>query len=556
MAAKPTEGASAGHSIAPDVNHLQQPMTAPPPNQPADEASLRRMVRLDPEAPGPVTALALLLVRKGALEEAEPFARAAVRLSPGDPTAHNLMGVILTESRQPQAGEQHYRRVLELVERPNATLLASLAWNLKSQGRMEESRTLYQQAFDLDPRLFTTLFGWAQMEAADRRFDRADELLDAAEAVAPGHPGIALQRAALLGRRGDYENALSLLAELEARSGAGLEPGLRLDLLNERGRMLDRLGRYPEAFRTFAEAKQVMRAMTGQTYGADAAQAQARRLARVFTQGRVAALPRAEVRNDVAQPIFITGFPRSGTTMIEQTLSAHPRISAGDELPIIGEIVETAQSLAGLPQPYPEGLSDLSGPDGVRKLNLLRDAYLSRAAELGATRPGADRFTDKMPLNETHLGLISLIFPTAPVIHLIRHPLDVVLSTFANHMTHGFHCADDLVSIARHYLLTLQVVAHYRRQTPLNYLAVRYEDVIDDQEARVREMLAFVGVDYDPRCLAFHENPRYARTASHAQVGEKLYDRSRYRWRGYRDQLAPVIPMLEPAIRLLGYEVD
>jgi len=530
-------------------------MTSPP--QPdADEALLRRMVERDPEAAGPTTQLALHLVRKGALEEAEPFARAAVWLSPDDPTTHNLMGVILTGSRQPQAGEQHYRRVLALVERPNATLLASLAWNLKSQGRMEEARGFYQQAFDLDPRLFTTLFGWAQMEAADRRLDRAGELLDAAEAVAPGHPGIGVQRAVLLGRRNDYEAALRLLAELEARSGSGLEPGMHLDLLNERGRMLDRLGRYPEAFRAFGEAKQVMRAMTGQTYKTDAAQTQARRLARFFTQNRVAALPRAEVRDDVAQPIFIVGFPRSGTTMIEQTLSAHPRISAGDELPIIGEIVETAQGLAGLSQPYPEGLADLSDADGVRRLNILRDAYLSRAAELGATRLGADRFTDKMPLNETHLGLISLIFPAAPVIHLIRHPLDVVLSTFANHMTHGFYCADDPVSIARHYLLTLQVVAHYRRQMPLNYLAIRYEDVIDDQEARVREMLAFVGVGYDPRCLAFHENPRYARTASHAQVGEKLYDRSRYRWRGYRDQLAPVIPMLEPAIRLLGYGLD
>jgi len=531
-------------------------MTSPPPTQPADEALLRQMVRLDPDAAGPTTALALLLVRKGALEEAEPFARAAVRLSPDDPTAHNLMGVILTESRQPQAGEQHYRRVLALADRPNATLLASLAWNLKSQGRMEEARGFYQQAFELDPRLFTTLFGWAQMEAADRRFDRAEELLDAAETVAPDHPGVALQRAGLLGRRNQHASALALLAETEARFGAGLELGLRLELLNERGRLLDRLGRHPEAFGAFGEAKQVMRAMTGQTYMADAAQAQARRLVRFFTQGRLAALPRAEVRGDVAQPIFIAGFPRSGTTMIEQTLSAHPRISAGDELPIIGEIVEMAQSLAGLSQPYPEGLADLSGEDGVRKLNILRDAYLARAAELGATRVGADRFTDKMPLNETHLGLISLIFPAAPVIHLIRHPLDVVLSTFANHMTHGFYCADDLVSIARHYLLTLQVVAHYRRQLPLNYLAIRYEDVIGDQEAKVREMLAFVGVDYDARCLAFHENPRYARTASHAQIGEKLYDRSRYRWRGYRDQLAPVIPMLEPAIRVLGYGLD
>jgi len=85
---------------------------------------------------------------------------------------------------------------------------------------------------------------------------------------------------------------------------------------------------------------------------------------------------------------------------------------------------------------------------------------------------------------------------------------------------------------------------------------VRYEDVIDGQEEKVREMLEFVGAPFDPACLAFHENRRYARTASYAQVTEKLYDRSRFRYRAYRNELAPVMPMLEPIIRTLGYTID
>ena len=85
---------------------------------------------------------------------------------------------------------------------------------------------------------------------------------------------------------------------------------------------------------------------------------------------------------------------------------------------------------------------------------------------------------------------------------------------------------------------------------------MRYEDVIDDQEENVRKMLAFVGAPFDRRCLDFHENRRYARTASYAQVTEKLYDRSRYRYRAYLEQLAPVIPILEPIIRRLGYTIE
>ena len=173
------------------------------------------------------------------------------------------------------------------------------------------------------------------------------------------------------------------------------------------------------------------------------------------------------------------------------------------------------------PLAYPEALADLWLGDQLEGLDNLRDYYLQRARQLGATPKGAAWFTDKMPLNETHLGLIGLIFPKAPVIHLTRHPLDVVLSVFSNQLTHGFYCAYDLTSIARHYVLIMDLVDHYRREMQLNYLAIRYEDIVEDQEANVKRMLAFIGAPFDRRCLAFHENRRYARTASYAQVTEQ-----------------------------------
>jgi hypothetical protein len=262
------------------------------------------------------------------------------------------------------------------------------------------------------------------------------------------------------------------------------------------------------------------------------------------------------VRSDIAQPIFIVGFPRSGTTMVEQTLTAHPRISAGDELPTIHELTDIIPRMLNSPLAYPEAFADLWLGDQVEGLDNLRDYYLQRARQLGAVKKGASFFTDKMPLNETHLGLIALIFPQAPIVHLLRHPLDVVLSVFSNHLTHGFYCAYDLETIARHYALVMGLVEHYRREMSLRYLPVRYEDIVADQETRVREIMGFVGVPFDRRCLNFHENRRYARTASYAQVTEKLYDRSRYRYRAYLKQLAPVIPILEPAIYALGYTID
>ena len=117
-----------------------------------------------------------------------------------------------------------------------------------------------------------------------------------------------------------------------------------------------------------------------------------------------------------------------------------------------------------------------------------------------------------MPLNETHLGLIALLFPQAPLLHVLRHPLDIMVSAFSNHFTHGFHCASALETAARHYARVAELVAHYRAEMPLRYLAVRYEDIVARQETSVREMLSFVGEAFDDACLTFHRNGRYART--------------------------------------------
>jgi tetratricopeptide (TPR) repeat protein len=518
----------------------------------AAEALLARIVRVDPNNLPATQALALRLFGKGALAEAERHARNAVRIAPLDAQSHNLMGMIMTEAQRPQVGEHHYRRARELLSEPSAILLANLAWNLKNQGRMAESRRLYEDSVALDPTIFQTLFGWARMEETDRNFARAGELLDQAEKLSPDNPNVLLQRAVLHGRVKAYDKAVAALAEIERRRGGALGPLA----WSEKGSLLDKMGRHAEAFAAFSEAKRTLRELTGQSYLAKEAAALARRLTAFFTADRLKILPRAAVRSDVAQPIFIVGFPRSGTTMIEQSLSAHPQIAAGDELPIVNELTGLIPRMLNSPLAYPEALSELWLGDQREGLDNLRDYYLQRARQLGATHAGARWFTDKMPLNETHLGLVGLIFPQAPILHIVRHPLDVVLSVYSNHLTHGFYCAYDLVSIARHYALVAELVEHYRREMTLRYLAVRYEDVIDGQEDKVREMLGFIGAAYDPRCLAFHENRRYARTASYAQVTERLYDRSRYRYRAYRDELKPVIPMLEPIIHRLGYATD
>ncbi|WP_377807982.1 sulfotransferase [Azospirillum sp. A29] len=511
-------------------------------------AVLRRIRRLAPDDLGATQDLARVLLHGLRLTEAEVEARNSVRLAPDNPTSHALLAMVLTESHRPHAGEFHYRQTLGLAG-PDAVTVANLAWNLKLQGRIGEARALYGKAAALDPAIPLTWLGWAQTEDAGRDLAAATRFLARAKRLDPGHGDIGRFEAALLAQLGAPEAGLAAL-ELAAARPSGPDA---VELL-EKARLLDRLGRPDEAFAAMTMAKALIR-QGGRRYADQEVSDLTARLTGFFVAPRLRLLPRPEMPAAGPQPIFIVGAPRSGTTLVEQILSAHPTVAAGDELPALPQLPQLIPQMLSSPLRYPEALSELWMGDQRDGLTRLRDEYLRRARAMITPLPGNSRFTDKMPFNELHLGLIALMFPTAPVVHVIRHPLDVVLSMMSQNLTHGFNCASDLETAAIHCRRMLELVAHYRTEIAVRYIPLRYESLVQDFEPNVRRLLDLAGLRFDRRCLRFDENRRHARTASYAQVTEKLYGRSVYRYRTYMRHLKPVIPILEPVIDSLGYSV-
>ena len=494
--------------------------------------------------------LASLLLRRGSLTEAEAQGRNAVRLDPLSVQAHQLLGMILTEAHLARTGEFHYRRALALSDHRDPILLANLAWNLVGQGRLAEARGFYDEALEAGPPVFQTLLGYAQLEEADSDFEAAERLLSQGEALAPGDRRAKRARAVLQSRTGRPDEALATLRSL-AQGGGALGPGEML----EEGRLLDRLGRHDAAFQAFVAAKAAMRAESGIDYMAEDALQEAARLKSFFIKERLDILPRAG-RAGGAQPVFIVGFPRSGTTLIEQMVSAHSRVTAGGELTYLVDLAETAPRQLESPLGFPEALSELWMGDHCDDLDDLRDHYLRRAARDGLTGPEAAWFTDKMPLNETYLGLIALLFPASPIVHVVRHPLDSVLSAFSHQLTHGSFCAYSLEGAAAHYALVADLVEHYRAEVPMTYLRVRYEDVVEDPEPSLRRIMDSLDLALEPACLDPQANRRRPSTPSYAQVDRPLYCSSRYRYRHYLEQLAPIVPILAEAFGRLGYEIE
>ncbi|HEY3639317.1 MAG TPA: sulfotransferase [Rhizomicrobium sp.] len=489
------------------------------------------------------------LLAKGDWVGCEPFARTALAIAPRNPHAHRVMGLVFLGTMRAASAEYHFRRIIEFAgERPRAVVL--LAGALKQQGRLDEAEEWFAKAATLDPSNAGIWIDWCRLAEARGDFSRAWNLLDEAHRAEGETTRIRMTRAVLFGREGKHAEA-----ERELTTATEMPEGPKPAALLERGRHREALKRYNEAWADFSEAKRGYR-KEGFVYDEAAAHAAVQSLKQVFPRERMAMLPRANKRADVPQPLFILGFPRSGTSLLEQMLAAHPAIRAGDELPFLQLTANLTSRWIGSRFGYPSCLAELSAGDQLSLPNHLRDCYLGWAEQwdlLGGTHRF---FTDKMPLNEMHLGLLHLIFPHSPLIFIRRHPLDIVCSNFRKYITYGFNQAFAIESSAQHYLLMDGLLAHYREQLDLNLLEIRYENLVADPEAEARRVFDFVGLEFDARCLVIGGNSHVSRTPSYAQVAQGLSNNFVCHYRHYRKHLNVAAEILRPVLDRLGYSAD
>jgi hypothetical protein len=239
-------------------------------------------------------------------------------------------------------------------------------------------------------------------------------------------------------------------------------------------------------------------------------------------------------------PVFIFGMPRSGTTLVEQILASHPQVFGA------GEIADFTQAIAGLggvaaqAQYSPEALSRLPDED----LRRLGASYVERIRRLA---PAAARIANKTPGNFHFAGLIHLALPNARLIHTRRDPVDTCLSCFQQMFPETLSYTFDLAELGRYYRAYEAVMAHWRAALPSGaMLEVQYEEVVADLEGQARRIVAHCGLEWDPRCLSFHETERPVRTASVMQVRQPIYTSSVGRWRAYEAFLGPLLAELGP----------
>lgn len=340
--------------------------------------------------------------------------------------------------------------------------------------------------------------------------------------AAPAEPEIGFLKAWLLRRQGRFAEALPLAEAAPAT----IEPARRAQLLGE---IYDRLDEPGRAFAAFTEMN---RAAEAAALPADRSSYRREVAASAAPIGGVA----ADVK-EPPSPAFILGFPRSGTTLLDTLLLNLPALHVLEELPVLDTVEREARAAADS--------------------NALRARYFEVLAEIAPPRPG-QIVVDKFPLHMARAPLIHRLFPDARIVFVERHPCDAVLSCFmANfQLNHAMRAFTDIEEAARLYDAVLTAWTRARTMLPLDVHTIRYERMVEDLEGEMRPLLAFLGLDWDAKVLdneAAAGTRPYIRTASYAQVAEPIYRRAAGRWERYRDQLAPVLPILAPWAERLGY---
>jgi len=254
----------------------------------------------------------------------------------------------------------------------------------------------------------------------------------------------------------------------------------------------------------------------------------------LFTREFFAA--RADFGTAAADPIFIVGMPRAGSTLVEQILASHSSVEGTMELPHIMSLAATLgkKRAPGEKSVYPEVLAGLS----AEECRTLGEEYLEQTRIQRKT--AKPFFIDKMPNNFLHIGAIRLLLPRARIIDARRHPMACCFSNFKQHFAQGQRYTYNLEHLGQYYRDYVELMAHFDEVAPGTVHRVIYENMVSDTEGEVRRLLEFCGLPFEPATLRFYENERAVRTASSQQVRQPIYREGIDQWRNFEPWLTPL----------------
>ena len=506
----------------------------------------RRAIQLDANQAETYYLLANALGEAGQMSEAAENFRKAIQIKPDYLEAlSNLSAALIALDRLAEANEVLYRALALSPKSPQ--VLCNLGSLFASTGQNEAALREYQRAMKINPEFADATLNVASLLEKLHRLEEAQAIVDRVAHLMPDNGLFKLVAAKLERRKGRFLEAATML---ESALGSKLAPGMAGAIHTELGKLHDRLGNVEQAYSHFLEGNRLQ----AQTH-AVAYEARYGLLDKIDRMGGyltddLASLPPPEVGIDGRQdPVFLFGFPRSGTTLLGQILDSHADLQTLEERDTIAEMVRAFETMT---QGRANALAGLS----AEEIATLRQIYFSKVTQYLDLRPGAV-LVDKMPISTIYAHIIWRIFPNAKFILAIRHPCDACLSCFMQNfvMNESMSCFLSLEDATKVYARVMHLWQNIIHTLPLNYHRIRYEDLITNFEDETRALLNFIQVGWHEDVLKYAEHSKKSRinTPSYHQVTQPIYQHAKYRWQRYAKHFESSMPTLQPYVDYFDY---
>ena len=524
-------------------------------------ATYTDVLRVMPQHAEALHYMGLLALQSGKGENAVEFFQRSLEVEPANADAHNHLGQAYIGLNDYATAEQCFQHALE-YDPDNFHALNNYANCLRHDGDLESALVQFERAMAIRPKSAISAFNYGiTLNALGRHRDGIEWLTKATEYdpgnyLAHHHLGVLYEQlgefqdananyvaalemqpryydslAALLNSREHDATEAQVEAAKEALTQSNLAPDVRLRLEHALGKYFEKAKDYDVAFQHFRNSSEVQK--TGaKAFDIDFYSDRFDELIEFYTTERIEEL--AQFGSQDERPIFVVGLPRTGTSLTEQILSSHSAVHGAGELTYMQSIadkVDAPQDQDGL-----GGYASQASPLSEQSIEHLCRLYLDGLDKEGA---GSSRhIIDKYPLNCIHLGMISILFPHAKIIHCQREPLDVAISCYTTLFKISNDFTNDLMYFGQYYKEYQRLMAHWAAVLPTPYFELQYEDLVHNSEARTKELVAFCDLPWEEACLQFDRNERPVRTPSIWQVRQKVYGTSIGRWKNYEKHLA------------------
>ena len=508
---------------------------------------LKKAIKINPLHADANNNLGLSFKKKNKNEEARKYFEKAIEINPKHLEAHNNLGILLKKLNKNEEARKYFEKAIEI--NPNhAGLHNDLGVVFHRLGENEKARKCYEKAIEINSNYTPAHNNLMELFEDTNQDEKLNYAILKAETSIKNEPIINLFKGRILYKNEKFYEAINKLEKISFEDDRAVQEQSRLFTL---AKCYDHLENIDQAFNNFEKLNHISLKQKESTINKNIYLKHIEKRKNFFEKNEINKWVTINLKSEKPDPIFMIGFPRSGTTLLDTILGSHPSIEVIEEKPTIVNMINSLNELQN------DGLKSLEKIKN-NEVQKVRKIYFDTLKTEIKNVDSSKIYIDKLPLNIINVGEIYRIFPKAKFIFSLRHPCDCVLSCFMQNFELNNAMANflNLEDSAKLYDSVMKLWTQYTSIFPINYHEIRYENIISDFESTIKSVLDFLELPWDKSVLEYYKTARKKDriyTPSYTQVIKPIYSHASGRWKMYKKQIKNIYPILEPWIKKFNY---